>query len=129
MRCAIANASRLGVGARARLELADWASAQGPFDLVFSNPPYIPSADIESLVPEVSRFEPRAALDGGADGLDAYRSLAGLLPNLLKSGGHGLLEIGPGQANDVASLFQALEMMRVTPDLSGIPRCLALRKP
>ncbi len=114
---------------RAEIRLADWAGAQGLFDLVFSNPPYIPSADIESLMPDVSQFEPRAALDGGVDGLDAYRALAGLLPNLLKSGGHALLEIGQGQATDVASLFQTLELTRVTPDLSGVPRCLVLRKP
>ena len=122
------NAQRLAPG-RAEILLANWADAQGPFDLVFSNPPYIPSAEIESLAPDVARFEPRAALDGGADGLDAYRALAGLLPNLLKPGGHGLLEIGSGQANDVASLFQALELVRITPDLSGVPRCLVLRKP
>jgi release factor glutamine methyltransferase len=74
-----ANAARL-IGERAEIRLTDWDQAHGPFDLVFSNPPYIPSADIESLEPEVSQFEPRAALDGGPDGLAAYRALAGLLP-------------------------------------------------
>lgn len=122
------NVARLMPG-RAELRLTDWTNAETPFDLVFSNPPYIPSADIESLAPEVARFEPRAALDGGVDGLDAYRALAGLLPNLLKSGGHALLEIGSGQANDAAFLFQGLELIRIAPDLSGIPRCLILRKP
>ena len=80
---------------RAEIRLADWNMAEGPFDLVLSNPPYIPSAVIKSLEPEVSRHEPRAALDGGPDGLDgAYRGLARLLPRIVKPGGHALLEIG-----------------------------------
>jgi release factor glutamine methyltransferase len=114
---------------RAQIRLAEWAEADGPFDLVFSNPPYIPSREIESLAPEVSQFEPRAALDGGADGLAAYRALAELLPGLLRPGGHALLEIGLGQANAVESLFPSLEIVRVAPDLSGIPRCVTFRKP
>jgi release factor glutamine methyltransferase len=121
------NAARL-IGARAEIRLAEWDNAQGPFDLVFSNPPYIPSADIESLAPDVSRYEPRQALDGGADGLDAYRGLAKLLPGLLKSGGLALLEIGLGQANIVEPLFRDLEIVRIAPDLSGVPRCVILRK-
>ena len=94
---AAANAARL-IGPRAEIRLEDWNSASGPFDLIFCNPPYIPSTEIESLAPDVSRFEPRAALDGGPDGLAAYRALAKLLPGLLKPGGHALLEIGVGQA-------------------------------
>ncbi len=125
---ASANAARL-TGPRAEIRPTDWTAATGPFDLVFSNPPYIPSAEIESLAPDVSRFEPRAALDGGTDGLDAYRELAGLLPRILKPGGHALLEIGAGQANSVAALMQNLEILRVAPDLSGVPRCLVLLKP
>jgi release factor glutamine methyltransferase len=123
-----ANAARL-IGERAEIRLADWDEAHGPFDLVFSNPPYIPSADIESLEPEVSQFEPRAALDGGPDGLAAYRALAGLLPGLLSPGGHALLEIGLGQTGPMGTLFQGLEILRLAPDLSGIPRCVILRKP
>jgi release factor glutamine methyltransferase len=122
-----ANAARL-IGARAQIRLADWADAEGPFDLVFSNPPYIASADIESLMPEVGAFEPHTALDGGADGLAAYRNLAELLPGMLASGGHALLEIGLGQAQSMASLFSDLEMLRIAPDLRGIPRCVILRK-
>ena len=125
--CAQANAARL-IGERAQILLSDWDQAEGPFDLVFSNPPYIPSADIESLDPEVSQFEPRAALDGGPDGLAAYRALAGLLPRLLRPGGHALLEIGLGQAQAMGTLFQGLEIVRLAPDLSGIPRCVILRK-
>ncbi len=122
------NAARL-IGPRARIRLAGWEDAEGPFDLVFSNPPYIPVAEIESLQPEVSRYEPRQALDGGADGLAAYRALAGRLADLLGQGGHGLLEIGAGQHSAVAPLFAGLELLRIAPDLSGMPRCVILRKP
>ena len=125
---ASANAGRL-IGPRAEIRATDWDTAQGPFDLLFSNPPYIPSADIESLEPEVSQFEPRAALDGGPDGLSAYRALAQLLPQLLAHGGHAFLEIGIGQAQLVGTLFQKLEILRITPDLLGVPRCMVLRNP
>ena len=125
---ASANAARL-IGDRAHIRLADWASAEGTFDLIFSNPPYIASEGIESLMPEVAAFEPRAALDGGPDGLAAYRELGELLPRLLAQGGHALLEIGLGQAQSMASLFPGLEMPRIAPDLSGVPRCVILRKP
>jgi release factor glutamine methyltransferase len=128
LRYACANAARL-TPQRAQVVLADWNSAEGPFDLVFSNPPYIPSGDIESLAPDVAHFEPRAALDGGHDGLDAYRALAELLPRILRPGGHALLEIGLGQANAMEPVFQNLEIVRIAPDLSGIPRCVILRKP
>lgn len=105
-----------------------WDCAQGPFDLVLSNPPYIPATDIESLAPDVSRYEPRSALDGGRDGLDAYRSLGGLLPQILKPGGHAILEIGVGQGNSVEPLFRDLEIVALATDLGGIPRALVLRK-
>jgi release factor glutamine methyltransferase len=127
-RWASANAARL-IGGRAQIRLADWASAAGPFDLIFSNPPYIASAEVESLMSDVADFEPRAALDGGQDGLAAYRDLGELLPRLLAQCGHALLEIGLGQAQSVAALFPSLEMLRIAPDLSGIPRCVILRKP
>jgi release factor glutamine methyltransferase len=120
------NADRLAPG-RADIRLADWDTADGPFDLVFSNPPYIPAGDIESLAIDVSRFEPRSALDGGPDGLDAYRALAGLLPRMLGSGGYALLEIGFGQANGMELLFPGLDLVRIAPDLAGIPRCVVLR--
>lgn len=120
------NAQAL-VGRRAEIRQADWTRAEGPFDLVFSNPPYIPSMEIESLEPDVARFEPRPALDGGPDGLSAYRSLAELLPGLIKAGGHALLEIGFGQAQGLEKLFSELEIVRIAPDLSGVPRCVILR--
>jgi release factor glutamine methyltransferase len=120
------NAARL-IGARAQIRLADWNSAGGPFDLLFCNPPYIPSADIESLAPDVAQYEPRAALDGGADGLEAYRALAGLLPHILAPGGYALLEIGLGQENAMEPVFRGLEIVRIVPDLAGVPRCVILR--
>ncbi|HEU0094946.1 MAG TPA: peptide chain release factor N(5)-glutamine methyltransferase [Rhizomicrobium sp.] len=123
-----ANAAR-HVGARAEIHAADWNSATGPFDQVLSNPPYIPAGDIESLAPDVARFEPHGALDGGPDGLDAYRGLAVLLPRILKPGGHALLEIGIGQAPAMETLFLGLELVGIAPDLSGVPRCVILRKP
>jgi release factor glutamine methyltransferase len=120
------NADRLTSG-RADIRLADWNAANGPYDLVFSNPPYIPAGDIESLALDVSGFEPRSALDGGPDGLDAYRALGTLLPRILSPGGHALLEIGIGQANSMELLFPGLELLRIAPDLAGIPRCVVLR--
>jgi release factor glutamine methyltransferase len=126
-RYAAANAARLAAH-RAEIRLAGWDQAKGPFDLVFSNPPYIAALQIESLEPDVSRFEPHAALDGGADGLSAYRQLAELLPDILVPGGHALLEIGAGQAQSVEALFPKLEILRIAPDLSGVPRCVVLRK-
>jgi len=127
-RYAAGNAARL-IGPRAEIRLDDWNSASGLFDLIFCNPPYIPSAEGESLAPDVSRFEPRAALDGGPDGLSAYRALGKLLPGRLKPGGHALLEIGVSQALSMSGLFQGLEIVRIAPDLAGIPRCVILRAP
>jgi release factor glutamine methyltransferase len=123
------NVARLMPG-RAKIRLADWNEAEGPFDLVFSNPPYIPSAEIDSLEPEVSRFEPRAALDGGSDGLGSYRALAGLLPRILKPGGHAILEIGQGQGPAMEPLFRGsgLKLLHIAPDLAGIPRAVILEK-
>jgi release factor glutamine methyltransferase len=121
-----ANAERHAPG-RAEIRLADWDAARERFDLVFSNPPYIPTADIESLEPDVRAHEPRAALDGGPDGLDAYRALGRLLPAILEPGGHALLEIGFGQAPAMEPLFPGLELVRIAPDLSGIPRCVVLK--
>ena len=120
------NAAR-HAGPRAEIRAVGWNTATGPFDLVFSNPPYIPAVDIESLAPEVRDHEPRAALDGGADGLEAHRGLSRLLPRILAPGGYALLEIGIGQAAAMEQMFPGLELVRITPDMSGIPRCVVLR--
>lgn len=122
------NAHALMPG-RAEIRLADWTAARGPFDLVFSNPPYIPSAEIATLEPDVRDHEPLAALDGGPDGLDAYRALGRLLPGLLKPGGHAVVEMGAGQAGAMELLFTGLGVLRLAPDLAGVPRALVLNKP
>ncbi|GEO40677.1 release factor glutamine methyltransferase [Skermanella aerolata] len=115
---ATANARRLGFGQRARFAVGDWGDGLSErFDLVISNPPYIPEAEIETLAPEVVRFDPVAALAGGPDGLNAYRTIVTQLPNLLKSKGKVIFEVGAGQAADVARLL-------VTAGFSGIgTRC------
>jgi release factor glutamine methyltransferase len=121
-----ANAATLGLGRRAVFLAADWGAAlDGRFDLIVSNPPYIPSGDIASLAPEVRR-DPRPALDGGADGLGAYRALAPDLARLL--GGTAVLELGAGQARAVTGIMRSagLDIRGVHPDLAGIERCLAL---
>lgn len=79
------------------------------FDLIVSNPPYIPSTDIDRLEPEVRDFDPRGALDGGADGLDLYRTLIPAAPAHLNPAGWLLVEVGVGQASAVAELFQKTE--------------------
>lgn len=123
------NAAALGLGARAAMACADWAApVSGRFDLVLSNPPYIRSADIAGLMPEVAAYEPAAALDGGVDGLDAYRSILAALPGLLAPGGVAVLELGAGQAEAVGSLADAegLCVVTVWPDLGGVPRAIVL---
>ena len=122
------NAESLGVLSRADLRLSDWPKS-GAFDVILSNPPYIPTRDIAALAPEV-RNEPLQALDGGPDGLDAYRTLAKLAPSLLKPGGWLFWEIGLGQAQAVPELLaeQGLLVEAVVPDLAGIPRCVAARR-
>lgn len=103
--------------------------ARGPFALIVSNPPYIPSGEIAALAAEV-RNEPRAALDGGRDGLDLVRRLIVDAPPLLVPGGALALEIGAGQAATVAALFAAdgrYEPAEVTKDLGGVERVVAAR--
>ena len=115
---------------RAQIRESDWnEAAENTFDLILSNPPYVPAKDIEKLEPEVRDHEPGAALDGGRDGLDAYRGLARLLPRILRAGGLAIMEIGMGQDAAMEPLFKGLELVRIAPDLSGIPRALALKKP
>jgi release factor glutamine methyltransferase len=124
---ATANARRLGFGQRARFAAGDWgAGLSERFDLVVSNPPYIPEAEIETLAPEVVRFDPLAALAGGPDGLDAYRTIVAQLSNLLKSNGKVIFEVGAGQAADVAALlvtagFSGIGTRR---DLAGVERAV-----
>ncbi len=126
--CTRLNAERLGVAARLRLERTSWAAGvDGPFDLIVSNPPYIPSAEIAALQPEVARFEPRTALDGGPDGLVAYRAILADLPRLLASDGRVFLEIGHDQYQPLAVLAVAAGYaVTAHRDLAGMVRCLEL---
>ena len=117
---------------RACFVVCDMAAAlRGPFDLIVTNPPYIATRDIARLAPEVRLFDPRLALDGGADGLDGYRSLTASAPPLLAPGGALVVELGAGLAEPVAALFAAAGLAPAQPhsDLNGLPRALVARKP
>ncbi|MEC8171918.1 MAG: peptide chain release factor N(5)-glutamine methyltransferase [Pseudomonadota bacterium] len=121
------NAQRFGLAARANFNQSDWDSRlDGTFDIVVSNPPYIPTAAIDDLAPEVARFEPRGALDGGVDGLDAYRHIAAVLPQILKPNGFVALEIGQGQDASVTRILRdsGIRIVGLEKDLAGIPRCV-----
>ena len=121
------NAARLGLSDRASFRRTDWDTGiVGAFDLILSNPPYIPTSEIDRLEAEVSRWDPRAALDGGADGLDAYRRLAPAVADRLAPGGAAFLEIGAGQAKPVEAIMAAEGFSRFVgkADLGGIVRCL-----
>lgn len=127
LHAARANAERLGSVARCRFVQCNFADAiAGRFDLILSNPPYIARAAIETLEPEVRDYDPWLALDGGADGLDAYRAIIAATPVLLAPSGRLILELGIGQDTAVAGLAAAagLKVTGVRPDLAGIPRAL-----
>ena len=126
--CAVArrNLDAHGLAGRSLVLQGDWAAALAPgsFDAVVSNPPYIESAVIPGLDRDVREHDPLPALDGGPDGLAAYRVLAADLPRLLAPGGVAGLEVGRGQDGDVAGLMAAagLAEVAVRPDLAGIGR-------
>lgn len=125
------NADRLGLASRARFEVGNWGrSLGGPFDLILCNPPYIPSGEIAELEPEVAEFEPRVALDGGPDGLDAYRAVMGDIARLLAPAGAAVLEFGLGQGSAVTQIVaqRGLAVAGVSRDLAGRDRCVAVRK-
>jgi release factor glutamine methyltransferase len=124
------NARALEVDGRTAFVKGDWRRDSwvqdlgGPFDLVVSNPPYIVSAEIDRLMPEVARFEPTAALDGGADGLDAYRRISAAGRKLVTLGGWLLVETGEGQAPDISRILADGGLQPAAPwkDLAGIER-------
>lgn len=133
--CAVArrNLDAQGLGGRSLVLQGDWAAALAParFDAVLSNPPYIESAVIPGLDRDVREHDPLPALDGGPDGLAAYRVLAPDLPRLLVPGGIGAFEIGQGQDGAVTGLLRAAGLAGVTvrPDLAGIGRVVWGRAP
>jgi release factor glutamine methyltransferase len=122
------NAGLLRLGSRAAFLAGDWgdALALGTFDLILANPPYVADGHIATLPPEVSQYDPRSALVGGADGLGAYRTLMPQAQRLLAPGGVLIVEAGAGQSDPIAALMGAAEL-RVTEirrDLAGQERCI-----
>jgi release factor glutamine methyltransferase len=123
------NAAQNQVAERINFSLGDGFAALPPdfqFDLIVSNPPYIASAEIATLEPEVKDFDPRAALDGGVDGLDFYRRLAREAKNFLKPDGKIMVEFGDGQAAAISEIFRAEKwrVEAVEKDFSGRERIL-----
>jgi release factor glutamine methyltransferase len=119
------NARRLGVAARAAFVACDFGAAVAPgCDLVVTNPPYIRTDEIAELEPDVREFDPRGAIDGGIDGLAAYRVIAIHARHMLVPGGHLIAEIGKGQGDAVAALFAAAGFggIGIVPDLDGVSR-------
>lgn len=132
LQTAAANAEGAGLAARATFIACDYASGlSGLFDLIVSNPPYIRAADIADLAVEVRNHDPRAALDGGADGLDAYRALIPQAAGLLAPGAILIVEAGEGQSgliNGLMTLAGLTSTGAPKADLGGVPRAVAARK-
>ncbi|HWC94226.1 MAG TPA: peptide chain release factor N(5)-glutamine methyltransferase [Pseudolabrys sp.] len=130
--CARANAERHNLAGRCSFVAGDMAAGlAGPFDLIVSNPPYVARGEIPRLEPEVRDYDPKVALDGGEDGLDAYRAIAAAAPRLLAPDGRLIVELGAGQELSVRTLFTntGLAIVTVRNDLSGIPRALVANAP
>ncbi len=122
-----ANADMLGIGRRCTWQVGDWCQGlQGPFDVIVSNPPYIPADELSGLEPEVRLGDPRLALDGGADGLEAYRAIARGVRPLLAADGLLALEVGAGQSKDLQDIFCAAGFRQHTVN-GGAARDLAGR--
>jgi release factor glutamine methyltransferase len=126
------NAKELGLSARAAFRVGSWLSGiTESFDVIVSNPPYIPSRDIPGLMREVREHDPLLALDGGADGLGPYRELAPILTNFLNAGGLVAFEVGQGQLAVVSDLLRRNGFSHVSAhkDLGGVERCVTGTKP
>ncbi|MCW5731443.1 MAG: peptide chain release factor N(5)-glutamine methyltransferase [Alphaproteobacteria bacterium] len=124
------NAATLGLSTRSRFRKGDWfAGTEGSFDVIVSNPPYIPSREIGRLMPDVALYDPHTALDGGADGLRCYRVMAGEAARFLRPAGFLAVEVGAGQASDVKAIFTRAGFTGWTAgrDLAGIERALIFR--
>ena len=127
LRVARENADYWGFEPRCTFVACDIASTiEGAFDLIVSNPPYVAHGEIASLAPEVRDYDPTVALDGGEDGLAAYRAIASEIKRLLASGGRLFVELGAGQEAAVSALFTKAGLVVGSPrkDLAGIPRVL-----
>jgi release factor glutamine methyltransferase len=132
LRTAADNAAHLGLSGRAAFIRCNYASAlAGPFDLIVSNPPYIRSAEIAGLAPEVRDHDPPAALDGGPDGLDAYRVLIAQAAGLLGQGAVLVVEAGQGQTSQIEAIMTTAGLTLPGPpkaDLAGIRRAVGACK-
>ena len=130
------NAQNLRVTERLKFVQADWFNADftsrinDVFDVIVSNPPYIPTSDIAGLDIEVREYDPLSALDGGKSGYESYLKIAEITPILLKDNGYILLEVGINQATDVQRIFayQGLRHVKTVSDLAGIERCVIMQK-
>jgi release factor glutamine methyltransferase len=129
-RLARRNAGDLGLTGRCAFLCGDWAEAvNARFDLVLSNPPYVATSDLARLMPDVVEHEPATALDGGMDGLTAYRAILDALPGLLAPEGFAVLELGLGQCDAMATLAAKADLRAAfRPDLAGIARAMILRR-
>jgi release factor glutamine methyltransferase len=126
-----ANAERNGLQRRANFQVGDWDyGLSGRFDVVVSNPPYIPAGEIATLAPEVARHDPLLALDGGRDGLDAHRQLARILPRRLADGGIAVVEHGDDQGPAAEAIYTqaGLVLRKWHADLGGRRRCLVMAR-
>ncbi len=132
LQTAASNAANAGITGRAMFIACDYASGLcGPFDLIVSNPPYIRAADIADLPTDVRDHDPRAALDGGADGLDGYRALIPQAARLLGPGAILVVEAGEGQSGQIQALLTAAGLVPAAApkaDLAGIQRAVSGRK-
>lgn len=123
------NAERLSLANRATFIKSNWCdSVEGQFDVIVSNPPYIPSRDIANLESNVRNFDPILALDGGRDGLDPYKILLSVCKKHLVRGGRLFFEIGIGQVDDITRLVEgnSATLIRVVRDLNGVERVLEI---
>jgi release factor glutamine methyltransferase len=124
------NALQNGVSGRLQFQHSSWfENVIGKFDLIISNPPYIPHSEIAELEADVKDYDPHLALDGGGDGLFAYRAIAAGALKHLAEGGFIVVEIGAGQADDVTAIFaqHRFELIEKRADLGGLVRGLAFR--
>lgn len=136
LQVAKANAQKLELDSRVHFINASWFDEDlekklgTQFDIIVSNPPYIPRAEIATLDDDVKNYDPLSALDGGIDGLDHYRQIAKVCVKLLRTGGGIFLEGGIHQENDIAKIFmnEGFSLQNIIKDLSGINRCIFLKK-
>ena len=127
IRRAVDNSRRLNIKERAKFVVGNWGTPlESRFDLILCNPPYVRTNEIDGLMPDVSDYEPRLALDGGSDGLSCFRKIGPQLCRLLMPGGMVCIEVGFGQASSVIEIFGecGLGLCDRRMDIAGIERCL-----